>query len=128
MRRFLLAVVALGAAVAPLSACGTSPGAESTGSASVAGPGTVCGDIRTAAGYPATERIVRGQVSCADVTHVFTDYYAALGAGRAPGNGGGGPVRVDGWVCESTPATASDPTTTCDRGADEITAQVHVTR
>jgi hypothetical protein len=30
---------------------------------------------------------------------VQKDYAAAIVSGRAPGNGGGGPVVVDGWKC-----------------------------
>lgn len=81
-----------------------------------------CGTVTTAAGFPAVTQVVRGQVSCATVTRVFTVYYADLAAGRAPGNGGGGPVAVDGWICTSAPAMAA-PLSTCDRGGSEITAR-----
>jgi hypothetical protein len=90
-----------------------------------AGPGAECGTVTTAAGLPATARIVRGTLACATVTRVFTDYYTALARGQAPGNGGGGPVPVDGWTCQSAPAQAA-PVSTCDNNGSEITARVLV--
>jgi hypothetical protein len=99
-----------------LTGCGTAHAQQ------VSGPGLRCGTVTTAAGFPAVEQVVRGHVSCATATRVLTAYYAALAAGRAPGNGGGGPVQVEGWTCTSAPAMAA-PLSTCDRGDSEITAR-----
>jgi hypothetical protein len=39
-------------------------------------------------------------VSCSVALAVEKDYAAAIVAGQAPGNGGGGPVTVSGWKCQ----------------------------
>jgi hypothetical protein len=44
-----------------------------------------CGTGRTAANVPVEIEVDRGPIRCA--------------SGRLPGNGGGGPVVVDGWKC-----------------------------
>jgi hypothetical protein len=31
------------------------------------------------------------------------DYAHAIRSGQAPGNGGGGPVKIKGWTCEGFP-------------------------
>jgi hypothetical protein len=59
-----------------------------------------CGTGRTAANVPVEVEIDRGQVSCTVALSVEKGYAAAIVAGRAPGNGGGGPVTVDGWKCQ----------------------------
>jgi len=62
-----------------------------------------CGTSRTAANVPVQVEISRGQVSCSVALTVEKGYAAAIVAGRAPGNGGGGPVTVNGWKCEGFP-------------------------
>lgn len=59
-----------------------------------------CGTARTAAGIPVQIVVAAGQVACAAALQVETAYAQAIVAGKAPGNGGGGPVRVSGWTCE----------------------------
>lgn len=56
----------------------------------------------------------RGEVVCTVARKVFKTYLTKLRRGEAPGNGGGGPVRVQGWTCASGPAT--DPGSTCTKG------------
>jgi hypothetical protein len=43
--------------------------------------------------------IAQGNVSCSTAMTIEHDYAKAIRAGRAPGNGGGGPVRIKGWTC-----------------------------
>jgi hypothetical protein len=87
-----LVVVALVSALAlPLAACGGAPKA--------AGP-QACGAGRTAANVPVEIEVNRGQVSCAVALTVEKGYAAAIVAGHAPGNGGGGPITVSGWKCQ----------------------------
>ena len=62
-----------------------------------------CGTGRTAANVPVEIEIDRGQASCAVALSVERAYAAAIVAGRAPGNGGGGPVTVNGWQCQGFP-------------------------
>jgi hypothetical protein len=53
------------------------------------------------------------------------DDTAALASGHAPGNGGGGPVSIKGWVCEGfdTPEILrTGDTSKCSKGPSEILA------
>jgi hypothetical protein len=59
-----------------------------------------CGTSRTAANVPIEVEVSHGQVSCAAAMAVEKSYAAAIVAGQAPGNGGGGPVTVNGWKCQ----------------------------
>jgi hypothetical protein len=59
-----------------------------------------CGTSRTAANVPIEVEVNHGQVSCSVALTVEKGYAAAIVAGRAPGNGGGGPVTVNGWKCQ----------------------------
>ena len=47
--------------------------------------------------------VARGTVDCATALRVEAGYAAAIKAGDLQGNGGGAPVAVDGWTCESYP-------------------------
>ena len=64
-----------------------------------------CGTTRTAANVPIEVEVNHGQVTCAVAMTVEKSYAAAIVAGKAPGNGGGGPITVNGWKCQgfSTP-------------------------
>jgi hypothetical protein len=42
-------------------------------------------------------------VDCATALQVEAGYAAAIEAGDLHGNGGGAPMAVDGWTCESYP-------------------------
>ena len=59
-----------------------------------------CGTGRTAANVPVEVEVDRGQVSCSAAMLVEADYARAIAQGLAPGNGGGGPVRISGWTCQ----------------------------
>jgi hypothetical protein len=97
----VLAVLAAGAAAGcgaarkqATTAAGSSPGSTAAGV-----PATRCGTVRTAAGVPVDVEVV-GQASCRDAMTVERDYYRALASGKVPGNGGGAPVTIDGWICQ----------------------------
>lgn len=62
-----------------------------------------CGTAYTAAHVAVNVQVPASGVSCAVALRVQADYASKLAAGQAPGNGGGGPVPVDGWVCEGYP-------------------------
>ena len=62
-------------------------------------PATRCGTARTAAGVPVDVDVV-GQASCHDAMTVEHEYTRALASGKVPGNGGGAPVKIHGWVCQ----------------------------
>src|SRR5271165_420989 len=55
---------------------------------------TDCGTSHTAANVPVEVAVERGQVACSTALTVESDYAKAIVQGKAPGNGGGGPVTV----------------------------------
>jgi hypothetical protein len=85
------------AAALALAGCGSPAKAKSASSVQN------CGTSRTAANVPVQVEVYRGQVSCSVAMTVEQSYAAAIVAGRAPGNGGGGPVTVNGWKCQGFP-------------------------
>ena len=90
-------VLAAAFAALALAGCGNSAKAKSVTSVQS------CGTSRTSANVPVQVEVYRGQVSCAVAMTVEKSYAAAIVAGRAPGNGGGGPVTVNGWKCQGFP-------------------------
>jgi hypothetical protein len=92
---FLASVVMLSALA--LSACGHAAGKVAGDTAKL------CGTSRTAANVPVTVSVSHGQVACTTAMAIESGYAKAIDEGKAPGNGGGGPVPVDGWTCEGFP-------------------------
>ena len=93
-RLLLLAALVTAAA----AGCGTSGGAA-PGSATRAKV-TACGTMKTAAAVPVKVEVIRGQLACSTARTVERAYAMAIRSGRAPGNGGGGPVKIRGWTCQ----------------------------
>ncbi len=86
---------------------------------------TSCGNARTAAGVPVRIQLRRGAFSCATAMTVEGAYDKAIREGRAPGNGGGGPVSVRGWTCQgfTTPVVLkTGDASKCVHGSDEFLA------
>jgi len=84
-----------------------------------------CGTTRTAANVPVEIEVNRGQVTCSAAMQVEASYAKAIVEGKAPGNGGGGPVRVDGWTCQglATPQLLkTGETSKCAKAGLEIVA------
>ncbi len=71
-------------------------GSPAPGAATV----TSCGTSKTAADVPVKVEVARGHVACHTAKAVEADYAEAIRSGKAPGNGGGGPVKVKGWTCQ----------------------------
>jgi hypothetical protein len=96
-RARLIPAAALGvpALVALLAGCSSGPAPGATG--------TTCGHTRTAVNVPVVIMVARGTVDCATALRVEAGYATAIKAGDLQGNGGGAPVAVDGWTCESYP-------------------------
>jgi hypothetical protein len=88
--------IALGAMLAAAAITGCSASATPKAAPSA----QACGAGRTAANVPIEIEVNHGQVSCSVALAVEKDYAAAIVAGQAPGNGGGGPVTVSGWKCQ----------------------------
>jgi hypothetical protein len=61
---------------------------------------TSCGTSKTAANVPIHIEVTSGHVSCATAMAIERKYAEAIRSGLAPGNGGGGPVKVSGWTCQ----------------------------
>src|SRR5579875_2766520 len=89
------------AAIAGLAAVGLVACASSRSSAGSAG--SSCGTTRTGANVPVVIKVVRGNVDCGTVMRVEDSYATMIKDGKVPGNGGGAPVSVNGWVCEGYP-------------------------
>lgn len=86
---------------------------------------TTCGVTRTAAGVPVQIEVQSGVTRCSAALAVERAYEQALAAGKVPGNGGGAPVRVRGWLCQgfNTPQLlASGKASACKRDGAEILA------
>lgn len=61
---------------------------------------TSCGTTRTAANVPIHIEVTSGQVSCSTAMSIEHKYAQDIRSGLAPGNGGGGPIKVQGWTCQ----------------------------
>jgi hypothetical protein len=83
------------ALIAAVAGCSSEPAPGATG--------TTCGHTRTAVNVPVVIMVAKGTVDCAAALRVEAAYAAAIEAGDLQGNGGGAPVAVDGWTCESYP-------------------------
>ena len=96
--RSLGLVVLLTAAAAGCSTGQASPPADKTRIAA-------CGTAKTAADVPVKVLVANGPIACGTARAVVLAYAEAIRSGRAPGNGGGGPVKIRGWTCQgfSTP-------------------------
>ena len=134
MRRSRLAAAWLALLIA---GCGTSPGPpDGPPRASGPPPATqlpppraTCGTTRTAVNVPVIIEIEEGTAACSLAMRIQDAYTAAVQAGRVRGNGGGAPVRVDGWTCqgEDTPTIVqTGEASQCRRGGTEIVAVLNL--
>jgi hypothetical protein len=116
----VLAVLALGT----LAGC-ASGGSTAGGSPSSDQSTQKCGTTHTPAGVPVEIDVQRGQVACPVAMTVERGYERAVASGKMPGNGGGAPVRVGGWVCQgfNTPVVLSTGhASACKKGHQQILA------
>ena len=123
------ALTGLIAAAIALAGCGSAaPGPGPTTSATHVRADkafTSCGTTKTAANVQVRVEVPHGSVSCNAAMSVERKYASAILAGRAPGNGGGGPVQVGGWTCQgfTTPVVLrTGNASKCIKGAAEILA------
>jgi hypothetical protein len=115
------ATLALGA----LAGCSASKSTAATTGPSKGGAAIRCGNGRTAAGVPVVIEVERGRVACPLALRIERDYARAFASGKVPGNGGGAPVRIQGWVCQgfNTPEVlATGRASACHKGGAEILA------
>jgi hypothetical protein len=116
-----LAMIALSAA------CGAAHhgGPGNPGQVAPSPTGIACGTTRTAANVPVQILLSHGKAPCSAALTVERDYARAILAGSAPGNGGGGPVKIDGWTCQgfATPVVLrTGQASKCTKGSTEILA------
>ena len=86
---------------------------------------TKCGTGKTAAGVPVKVEVTRGSTTCTTALAIEKAYADAIRSGRAPGNGGRGPVKVNGWTCHgfATPkGLKTGFASECDLGGSTILA------
>jgi len=95
----VLAALAASAVAACGSAPGKPPASVGPGVSASSAPAIRCGRVRTAAGVPVDVEIV-GHATCHAAMSVERDYSRALASGKVPGNGGGAPVSIQGWICK----------------------------
>jgi hypothetical protein len=95
-------IVALTGLVAGCSHAAASPPRHS-GSSSTATAVVKCGKTKSAADVPIEVEVVRGHATCSTALTVERAYAKAIRSGLAPGNGGGGPVKVRKWTCQGFP-------------------------
>ena len=115
------ALLALGAVAGcsgkPVAATTSTPGGDSSA--------IRCGTGHTAAGVPVEIEVGHGPVACRVALAIERDYVRAFSSGKVPGNGGGAPVTIRGWVCQgfNTPEVLSTGrASACHKGSAEILA------
>jgi hypothetical protein len=114
-----------GAAVPALALALVGCGATGSATPAASPAPKQCGSGRTAANVRVLIEISRGSVSCPAALKVEQGYATALAAGKAPGNGGGGPISVSGWICIgfNTPQVLrTGQTSKCTKNSSEILA------
>jgi hypothetical protein len=133
-RRVAVSYARTGAIVLALAAasagCGGGKPAASASSPSApahtAKAMSLCGTTKTAANVPVKVEVPQhGGPSCGVAMGIEKDYATAIESGQEPGNGGGGPVQVDGWTCRgfTTPVVLrTGNASKCVKGAAEILA------
>jgi hypothetical protein len=98
-----LTVLALALAAGCSASSSAAPAGTSASATSQPAAEKACGTTYTAAHVPVTVEVTPGTIDCATALRVQAGYTRKVIAGEAPGNGGGGPVPVDGWTCEGYP-------------------------
>ena len=127
-------VLGLATLALALAAAGCGGGANGHAAAPSASASTKalpsCGTTKTAANVPVTIEVHRGKVDCDEAMTVERKYAVAIESGKQPGNGGGGPVKIDGWTCRgfATPVVLrTGNASKCEKGTTEILAVLPIT-
>jgi hypothetical protein len=127
-RRVAVVVTLAGVVLAGAGCSGSSsndPGAAAPSASQLAPPRVTCGTSRTAVNVPVIVEVEKGSTSCHEAMQVQTGYTGLVKSGRVGGNGGGAPVKVDGWTCQGTDTTTTVQTgeaSECRKGTTEIVA------
>lgn len=122
MRRIAVTSLSL-AALLTVPGCG-SGGKPKAGKAAPAGT-TQCGRVDSAGGAPAYLKVTKGSASCAEAVSIYKAFFAAIAEGKAPGQGSGGGLAVQGWSCVIYPPDKiqqSGRGADCTKGGTTVTA------
>jgi hypothetical protein len=135
MRRSRFALVgpaAVAVAIAALAAgCSSSSGPPARSSSPIpaatqlAPPRATCGTSHTAVDVPVIMEVEKGSVACPEAMQIQDSYTDLVRSGKVPGNGGGAPVKVDGWTCQGADTTTTVQTgeaSECTKDGTEIVA------
>jgi hypothetical protein len=112
-------------AASALPGCATGSGGKPPGGGASPPPATHCGTAHTAAGVPVEIEVRYGSVTCQTAMGIERQYSRELASGKVPGNGGGAPVKIRGWVCQgfNTPRVLkTGEASACKKNAAEILA------
>jgi hypothetical protein len=96
-----------------------------TSGASTSQASATCGRTRTGVNVVVVIKIGRGEVSCPAAMNVEKSYAALVRAGDVHGNGGGAPVKVNGWTCQgytTAEILKTSRVSACTKGSAEIYA------
>jgi len=110
----------LALALALATGCGSSGGHQASNSAAKI---IACGTAKTAANVPVHVEIDKGTIGCSAALAIERKYAVAIRSGKVPGNGGGGPVKINGWTCQgyTTPVVLhTGKASRCVQGSNEI--------
>lgn len=91
----------------------------------LAPPRVTCGSSRTAVNVPVLVEVEKGSTSCQEAMRIQSGYTGLIKSGHVGGNGGGAPVKVDGWTCQGTDTTTTVQTgeaSECQKGSTQIVA------
>lgn len=108
-------VLLLPAAVAALALAGCGSGGGKTAKTAKPAAQAACGKVTTAADAAAQVKVVQGTAPCGEAMSVFKAFFAEVAGGKAPGQGSGGGLTVQGWTCTIYP---EDQPQADHRGAD----------
>ncbi|NUW41004.1 hypothetical protein [Nonomuraea rhodomycinica] len=112
------------AASAPAASPAGPPTRRPSPRPSLAGPGTVCGEIQPPGDGPmAAVAISAGRAACGEALRTFRTYYRS----QTPKQGSAGVATVGGWLCASNSAAQANVSgrlSTCRKGTARIVADV----
>jgi hypothetical protein len=122
-RHWMVSTVAVAGLAGLLAACSSASAARSAPSPGT--PGSSCGNTRTGANVPVVIEVTKGTVACGTALGIENGYATMIKAGKVRGNGGGAPVRVNGWTCQGYPTPEvlrTGDASECHTGSAEVVA------
>ncbi|MCO6011347.1 hypothetical protein NE236_41005 [Actinoallomurus purpureus] len=124
MRRIAVMSLTLSLA-ALLAAAGCGSGDKPKAAKTPAAGAADCGKVDAAGGAPAYLKVTKGSAPCADAVSVYKAFFAEVADGKAPGQGSGGGLAVQGWSCVIYPPDKIQQNgrgADCTKGGTTVTA------